>query len=48
LEWVDGAKSTPCQVKARLTAYEKLAEENAVEKEARLELFIPPGPLAIR
>ncbi|MCO6461639.1 MAG: energy-dependent translational throttle protein EttA [Saprospiraceae bacterium] len=45
LEWTRMApKARHAKSKARLTAYEKLAEENAVEKEARLELFIPPGP----
>jgi sulfate-transporting ATPase len=34
-------KARHAKSKARLTAYEKLAEENGVEKEARLELFIP-------
>ncbi|MBP9134225.1 MAG: energy-dependent translational throttle protein EttA [Saprospiraceae bacterium] len=45
LEWTRMApKARHAKSKARLTAYEKLAEENGVEKEARLELFIPPGP----
>ncbi|MGB5929404.1 MAG: ATP-binding cassette domain-containing protein, partial [Cyclobacteriaceae bacterium] len=30
--------------KARISAYEKLAGEEAREKEAKLELYIPPGP----
>ncbi|HCH42782.1 MAG TPA: energy-dependent translational throttle protein EttA, partial [Algoriphagus sp.] len=30
--------------KARLNAYDKLVGEEAKEKEAKLELFIPPGP----
>jgi len=45
LEW---AKMTPkgrhAKAKARLNAYDKLLGEEAREKEAKLELFIPPGP----
>lgn len=45
LEWTRMApKARQAKSKARLTAYEKLAEESASEKEAKLELFIPPGP----
>ncbi|MEP2770718.1 MAG: energy-dependent translational throttle protein EttA [Fulvivirga sp.] len=45
LEW---ARMTPkgrhAKAKARLSAYDKLVGEGAKEKEAKLELFIPPGP----
>ncbi len=45
LEW---ARMTPkgrhAKAKARLNAYDKLVGESAKEKEAKLELFIPPGP----
>ncbi|BDD10751.1 energy-dependent translational throttle protein EttA [Fulvitalea axinellae] len=45
LEWV---KMTPkgrhAKAKARLSAYDKLVSEEGKEKEAKLELFIPPGP----
>lgn len=45
LEW---ARMTPkgrhAKAKARLNAYDKLVGEGAKEKEAKLELFIPPGP----
>ena len=45
LEWVRMApKARQAKSKARLGAYEKLAGENAKEKEARLEIFIPNGP----
>ncbi len=45
LEWVRMApKARHAKSKARLSAYEKLAEETGAEKEAKLELFIPPGP----
>ncbi|MBK8749424.1 MAG: energy-dependent translational throttle protein EttA [Saprospiraceae bacterium] len=45
LEWTRMApKARQAKSKARLTAYEKLAEESGNEKEAKLELFIPPGP----
>ncbi len=45
LEWTRMApKARHAKSKARLTAYEKLAEESASEKEAKLELVIPPGP----
>ncbi len=45
LEWTRMApKARQAKSKARLTAYEKLAEESGSEKEAKLELFIPPGP----
>ncbi len=45
LEW---ARMTPkarqAKGKARLSAYEKLAGEDAKQKESKLELYIPPGP----
>lgn len=45
LEWVRSSqKAKQSKGKARLNAYEKLAGEQAKEAEARLELFIPPGP----
>lgn len=45
LEWVRmGAKARQAKGKARLTAYEKMTEEETKDKEAKLEIFIPPGP----
>jgi ATP-binding cassette ChvD family protein len=45
LEWIRMApKARQAKGKARLGAYEKMAEEESKEKEAKLELFIPPGP----
>ena len=45
LEWVRMApKARHAKSKARLGAYEKLAGEDAREKEASLEIFIPNGP----
>ena len=45
LEWIRMApKARQTKGKARLNAYEKLAGEAAKEKEAKLELYIPPGP----
>jgi len=44
LEWVRmGAKGRQAKGKARLNAYDKLQNEEAKVKEAKLELFIPPG-----
>ncbi|CAG0906975.1 unnamed protein product, partial [Darwinula stevensoni] len=44
LEWVRmGAKGRQAKGKARLSAYDKLQNEETREKEAKLELFIPPG-----
>ena len=44
LEWVRmGAKGRHAKGKARLNAYDKLQNEEVKEKEAQLELFIPPG-----
>jgi ATP-binding cassette ChvD family protein len=45
LEWVRMApKARQAKSKARLSAYEKMLSEEAKEKEAKLELYIPPGP----
>ncbi|MCO6476620.1 MAG: energy-dependent translational throttle protein EttA [Phaeodactylibacter sp.] len=45
LEWIRMApKARQAKGKARLNAYEKLADEEVKEKEARLEIYIPPGP----
>lgn len=45
LEWVRMApKARQAKSKARLNAYEKMLSEEAKEKEAKLELYIPPGP----
>ena len=45
LEWVRMApKARQAKQKARIGAYEKLASEDAKEKESRLEIYIPNGP----
>ncbi|MCR9251206.1 MAG: energy-dependent translational throttle protein EttA [bacterium] len=45
LEWARmSPKGRHAKSKARLSAYDKLVGEGAKEKEAKLELFIPPGP----
>ncbi len=45
LEWIRMApKARQAKGKARLNAYEKLADEDFKQKEARLDLIIPPGP----
>jgi ATP-binding cassette ChvD family protein len=45
LEWIRMApKAKQAKGKARLNAYEKLAEEESKAKEAKLEIFIPTGP----
>jgi energy-dependent translational throttle protein EttA len=45
LEWVRmGAKARQAKGKARLSAYEKMTEEETKEKESKLEIFIPAGP----
>jgi ATP-binding cassette ChvD family protein len=45
LEWVRMApKARHAKSKARLSAYDKMVNEETREKEDRLELFIPPGP----
>lgn len=45
LEWVRmSPKGRQAKAKARLSAYDKMAGEDAKEKEKNLELYIPPGP----
>jgi len=45
LEWARmSPKGRQAKAKARLNAYDKLLGQEAKEKEAKLELFIPPGP----
>jgi len=45
LEWIRLApRARQAKGKARLNAYDKLAGEEVKEKEARLEIYIPPGP----
>lgn len=45
LEWIRMApKARQAKGKARLSAYDKLISEEGKEKEAKLELYIPPGP----
>lgn len=45
LEWVRMApKARHAKAKARLSAYEKLLDEDIKQKEERLEIFIPNGP----
>jgi sulfate-transporting ATPase len=45
LEWVRMApKARHSKSKARLSNYEKLASEDGMEREEKLELFIPAGP----
>jgi ATP-binding cassette ChvD family protein len=45
LEWIHMApKARQAKGKARLNAYEKLAKEDVVQKEQKLEIFIPNGP----
>lgn len=45
LEWVRMApKARQTKGKARLNAYDKLSNAESKEREARLELVIPPGP----
>ncbi|WP_367392389.1 energy-dependent translational throttle protein EttA [Lewinella sp. LCG006] len=44
LEWIRMApKAKQSKGKARLNAYEKLAGEEAKERESKLEIYIPPG-----
>lgn len=44
LEWVRmSPKARQAKGKARLSAYDKLQNEEVKDKEAKLELFIPPG-----
>lgn len=45
LEWVRmSPKGRQAKGKARLGAYDKLQNEETKDKEAKLELYIPPGP----
>ncbi len=45
LEWIRMApKARHSKGKARLNAYDKLASEETKAKEAKLEIYIPPGP----
>jgi len=45
LEWIRmSPKARQAKGKARLNAYDQLRSEEIKEKEATLELFIPPGP----
>ncbi|HHL51797.1 MAG TPA: energy-dependent translational throttle protein EttA, partial [Flammeovirgaceae bacterium] len=45
LEWIRMApKGRHAKARARLNAYDKLLHAEVKEKEARLELYIPPGP----
>lgn len=45
LEWIRmSPKAKQSKGKARLNAYDKLVGEESKEREAKLELYIPPGP----
>ncbi len=45
LEWIKMApKARRAKGKARINAYDKLLNQDVKEQEAKLELFIPPGP----
>jgi ATPase subunit of ABC transporter with duplicated ATPase domains len=45
LEWIrHGSQSKTAKGKARLNAYDTLRNAEIKEREAKLELFIPPGP----
>ncbi|WP_339699990.1 energy-dependent translational throttle protein EttA [Algoriphagus aquimarinus] len=45
LEWIRMTpKARQAKGKARLSAYDRLVGEESKEREAKLELFIPPGP----
>ena len=45
LEWIRmSPKARQTKGKARLSAYDRLVGEDSKEKEAKLELYIPPGP----
>jgi ATP-binding cassette ChvD family protein len=45
LEWIRMTpKARQDKGKARLSAYDKMVSEDSKEREAKLELFIPPGP----
>ena len=45
LEWVRmSPKGRRTKSKARLNNYEQLLQDNSIEKEEKIELYIPPGP----
>jgi ATP-binding cassette ChvD family protein len=45
LEWIRMApKAKQSKGKARLNAYDKMVDEESKAREAKLEIFIPPGP----
>lgn len=45
LDWIRMApKARQAKGKARLNAYDKLADQEAKSKETKLEIYIPPGP----
>ncbi|MBK8704112.1 MAG: energy-dependent translational throttle protein EttA [Saprospiraceae bacterium] len=45
LDWIRMApKARQAKGKARLNAYERLADDEIKDKEAKFELYIPPGP----
>ena len=45
LEWVrQSARARQAKGKARLAAYEAMLNEDTRQKEAQIEIFIPPGP----
>ncbi|HBH05017.1 MAG TPA: energy-dependent translational throttle protein EttA [Flavobacteriales bacterium] len=45
LEWVrQGPKGRQSKSKARLKNYDRMLQQDMKEKEAKLEIFIPPGP----
>ncbi len=45
LEWIRMTpKGRQAKAKARISAYDKMLSEEGKEKEAKLELYIPPGP----
>jgi sulfate-transporting ATPase len=45
LDWVrQSPKARQAKSKARITNYERMLEEDAKQKEEKLEIYIPPGP----
>lgn len=45
LEWIRmSPKGRQSKAKARLTAYDKLVQQDSAERDQQLEIFIPPGP----
>ncbi len=45
LEWIRmSPKARQAKQKSRINAYDKMAGEDAKERESKLELYIPPGP----